>query len=152
MVKKSAGIMLYRFSKEMLEVLLVHPGGPFWAKKDDHAWSIPKGEFTEGEDPLEAAKRELKEETGIEASGTFIALTPVVQKSGKNVFAWALEKDTDPSLIISNSFSMEWQPRSGVRATFPEIDKASWFSIPEAKNKIVAAQFALIEELASKVL
>lgn len=151
MAKKSAGILLYRFREKIPEVLLVHPGGPFWARKDEQAWSIPKGEFEEGEDAFEAAKRELEEETGIRVSGKFIVLTPIVQKSGKIVFAWALEKDIDPLSVKSNSFSMEWPPRSGIQATFPEIDKAAWFSIAEAKNKIVAAQFALIAELANKI-
>ena len=151
MAKKSAGILLYRFSKQTLEVLLVHPGGPFWAKKDEHAWSIPKGEFEEGEDPLTAAKRELEEETGIKDLEKLIALTPVKQKSGKIVVAWAAEKDIDPLAITSNSFQMEWPPRSGIQAMFPEIDKAAWFSVAEAKNKIVAAQFSLIEELVNKI-
>lgn len=152
MAKKSAGILLYRFRKKILEVLLVHPGGPFWARKDHQAWSIPKGEFTDGEDALEAAKRELEEETGIRVSGKFIALFPIVQKGGKTVFAWALEKDIDPVIVSSNYFSMEWPPGSGKEAKFPEVDKAGWFSIAEAKNKIVAAQFSLIEELANKIL
>ncbi len=150
MAKKSAGILLYRFRKEILEVLLVHPGGPFWAGKDLHAWTIPKGELEEHEDAFEAAKREIAEETGITVSGKFIALTPVIQKSGKTVFAWALEKDIDPSTIKSNSFNIEWPPRSGIKKTFPEIDKAAWFTVQEAKDKIIAAQFAFIEELARK--
>lgn len=152
MAKTSAGIVLYRIRKKILEVLLVHPGGPFWAKKEDHAWSIPKGEYTEDEDPLEAAKRELAEETGIKVTGNFTPLTPVKQKSGKTVMAWALEKDIDASIIKSNSFTMEWPPRSGVQKTFPEIDKAAWFTVEEAKNKMIEAQFALVEELAKKVL
>ncbi|MGN6439254.1 MAG: NUDIX domain-containing protein [Agriterribacter sp.] len=151
MATTSAGIVLYRIRKKMLEVLLVHPGGPFWAKKDNHAWSIPKGEYTEDEDPLEAAKRELAEETGIKATGNFTPLTPVKQKGGKIVMAWALEKDIDPSIIKSNSFSMEWPPRSGIQKTFPEIDKAAWFTVEEAKNKMIEAQFALVEELAKKL-
>jgi predicted NUDIX family NTP pyrophosphohydrolase len=106
--KKSAGILLYRFHTNGPEVLLVHPGGPFWAKKDLSAWSIPKGEFAAGEDPLDAAKRELEEETGIRAEGNFIELTPVKQKSGKLVYAWALQKDIDPVAIKSNSFEIEW--------------------------------------------
>lgn len=151
MAKNSAGIILYRFRKNILEVLLVHPGGPFWEKKDEHAWSIPKGEAGENEDTLEAAKRELEEETGITATGNFIALTPVKQKSGKTVMAWALEKDVDPSVIVSNSFSIEWPPRSGIQKKFPEIDKAGWFTVEEAKSKIIEAQFALVEELAGKI-
>lgn len=151
MAKKSAGILLYRFRNAILEVLLVHPGGPFWAKKDNHAWSVPKGEFEDGEDPLEAAKRELEEETGIKATGKFIALTAITRKSGKNVMVWALQSDVDPSVIKSNSFNMEWPPGSGITKPFPEIDKAGWFTVEEAQNKIIAAQFALIEELAGKL-
>ena len=149
--KKSAGILLYRFSDGMLEVLLVHPGGPFWAKKDMGAWSIPKGEFETEEDPLSAAQRELEEETGIKAEGNFIELTPVKQKSGKLVYAWALEKDIDPSLIKSNSFEIEWPPKSGIKKSFPEIDKAAWFNKEEAVKKIIEGQVPLIEELEKRL-
>lgn len=149
--KKSAGILLYRFPTNGKEVLLVHPGGPFWAKKDDGAWSIPKGEFGAGEDPLDAAKRELEEETGIKADGNFIELTPVKQKSGKLVYAWALQKDIDPAAIKSNSFEIEWPPRSGIKKSFPEIDRAAWFAMNEARNKIIAGQAPLIDELEVKL-
>lgn len=146
MAKKSAGLLLYRIEKKMLEVFLVHPGGPFWAKKDDGAWSIPKGEFGDDEDPLVAAKRELEEETGFTVSGNFIELTPVKQKGGKIVYAWAVEANVDASSFKSNLFEMEWPPRSGKMNSFPEIDKAAWFNITEAKIKITAGQLSLIDE------
>jgi predicted NUDIX family NTP pyrophosphohydrolase len=149
--KKSAGILLYRFRNSVTEVLLVHPGGPFWAKKDLGAWSIPKGEFGTDEDPLDAAKRELEEETGIKADGDFIELTPVKQKSGKLVFAWALQKDTDPAAIKSNSFEMEWPLKSGIKKSFPEIDKAEWFTMKEAGSKIIDGQAPLIHELEARM-
>lgn len=147
MAKKSAGILFYRLRKKILNVLLVHPGGPFWAKKDAGTWSIPKGEIEENELPLAAALREVEEETGIKASGNFIELTPVKQKSGKIVYAWAVENDFDAEKITSNHFEMEWPPRSGTKKTFPEIDKAEWFSIEEAETKILSAQLPLIKEL-----
>jgi predicted NUDIX family NTP pyrophosphohydrolase len=149
--KKSAGIILYRFRNNLAEVLLVHPGGPFWAKKDEGAWSIPKGEFEDDEDPLDAAKREIEEETGVKVSGKFIELTPVRQKSGKLVYAWAMEKEVDPELITSNSFEMEWPPKSGKRTSFPEIDKAAWFTMDEAKMKIIEGQTPLLSELLTKL-
>ena len=150
MPKKSAGILLYRTMNKKLEVFLVHPGGPFWAKKDIGAWSIPKGEFDDDEEPLAAAKREFKEETGVEISGEFIQLASIKQKSGKIVYAWAVEGDIDPAKIKSNTFEIEWPPRSGKLQTFPEIDKAEWFNYIEAQKKIVLAQSPLIEELKSK--
>ena len=149
--RKSAGIILYRFRNNLPEVLLVHPGGPFWAKKDWGAWSIPKGEFDDDEAPLDAAKREIREETGIAVSGIFIELTPVRQKSGKLVYAWALEKDVDPEFITSNSFEIEWPPKSGMKKSFPEIDKAAWFNAEEAKKKIIEGQSALLSELLTKL-
>ena len=151
MPKKSAGILLYRTVNKKLEVFLVHPGGPFWAKKDKGAWSIPKGEFEDNEEPLAAAKREFKEETGIEISGDFIQLTSIKQKSGKIVYAWAVEGDIDPAKIKSTDVEIEWPPRSGRQQTFPEIDKAEWFTYIEAQNKIISAQSSLIEELKNKV-
>ena len=145
-------MLLYRFHNKMPQVLLVHPGGPFWIKKDLGAWSIPKGEFGLDEDPLEAAKRELEEETGIKATGgTFIELTPVKQKSGKLVHAWALHKDIDPASIRSNNFEMEWPPKSGNKKAFPEIDQAAWFNMDEAKKKVISAQAPLIDELKAKI-
>ena len=149
--KKSAGILLYRLINDDLEVLLVHPGGPFWTKKDLGAWSIPKGEFNEDEDPLDAAKREMEEETGIKVSGAFIELTPLKQKSGKTIYAWSLQKDIDPAQIKSNHFEMEWPPRSGKKKSFPEIDKASWFSPDQAAVKILAGQAAFLAELEKKL-
>jgi len=149
--KKSAGILLYRFHTSGTEVLLVHPGGPYWAKKDLGAWSIPKGEFGAEENPLDAAKRELEEETGIKAEGNFIELTPVKQKSGKLVYAWALQNDIDPAAIKSNSFEMEWPPGSGKIRSFPEIDRAEWFTMNEAGNKIIDGQAPFIHELAAKI-
>jgi len=134
-----------------MEVFLVHPGGPYWAKKDEGAWSIPKGEFDENEEPLAAAKREFREETGIQISGKFIQLNPVKQKSGKLVYAWAVEGDIDPEKIKSNSFEIEWPPRSGKMKSFPEIDKAAWFQLSDAQKKIIEAQSALIKELESKI-
>lgn len=147
MVKQSAGILLYRFKHHTMEVLLVHPGGPFWAKKDAAAWSIPKGEFDDAEDALDAAKREFKEETGIAVNGDFIALKPVKLKSGKVIYAFALQGDLDASLISSNYFEIEWPPRSGKRQSFPEVDKSEWFTIAVAKEKINAAMVPLLDEL-----
>ncbi|MEP7277105.1 MAG: NUDIX domain-containing protein [Bacteroidota bacterium] len=146
-MKKNAGILLYKFVDNKPTVLLVHPGGPFWKNKDAGAWSIPKGEFTEDEDALEAARREFEEETGTACSGNFIALSPVKQASGKMVYTWALEKDLDTSKIKSNEFTMEWPPKSGMQQSFPEIDKAQWFSTAMANQKINAAQVGLIAEL-----
>ncbi len=129
-----------------LEVLLVHPGGPFWAKKDKGAWSIPKGEFQD-EAPLDAAIREVKEELGLTLSGHFIELTPVKQPGGKWVYAWALEGQCDTANITSNTFTMEWPPRSGRVQKFPEVDRAEWFGIEEAKKKILGGQLPLLEQL-----
>jgi predicted NUDIX family NTP pyrophosphohydrolase len=151
MSKKSAGILLYRIKNKMLEVLLVHPGGPFWIKKDAGAWTIPKGELNENEEPFDAAMREMKEETGIILKGNFIELTPVKQKGGKLVYAWAKEQDVDLSDIKSNEFEMEWPPKSGKKKLFPEIDKADWFDLKTAKEKMNAGQLSLIEELIIKL-
>jgi predicted NUDIX family NTP pyrophosphohydrolase len=151
MAKKSAGILLYRIKQNQPEVLLVHPGGPFWAKKDLGSWSIPKGEYEEGEDPLDAAKREVEEETGLKVKGPFIELAPVKQKSGKLVVAWAAEGDFDPATIKSNEFEMEWPPKSGKRKAFPEVDKAGWFIISEAVEKIVEGQIPLLKEMEQKL-
>jgi predicted NUDIX family NTP pyrophosphohydrolase len=145
--KKSAGILMYRRRHGVLEVFLVHPGGPFWAKKDVGAWSIPKGEYSEQENPLEAARREFQEETGWESSGEFIPLTPRRQPSGKMISAWAVEGNCDASAIRSNSFTLEWPPRSGKQSEFPEVDRAGWFSIPEAEEKILKGQAGFLQEL-----
>lgn len=147
MPKKSAGILFYRVHNHLKQVLLVHPGGPFWAKKDAGAWSIPKGEIEADEEPLTAAIREVAEETGVVAKGNFIELVPAKQKSGKLVFAWALLHDFDETNIKSNEFEMEWPPKSGNKKSFPEIDKAGWFSLQIAKEKIVSGQVAFLEEL-----
>jgi predicted NUDIX family NTP pyrophosphohydrolase len=132
-------------------IFLVHPGGPFWAKKDMGAWSIPKGEFEDDESPLDAAIREMKEETGIKVSGTFIELNPVKQKGGKVIYAWAIQMDFDPAQITSNSFELEWPPKSGKKKLFPEIDKAAWFNFDEVKIKIIEGQASLISELKYKL-
>jgi predicted NUDIX family NTP pyrophosphohydrolase len=150
-MKQSAGILLYRRNTHALQVFLVHPGGPFWKNKDAGAWSIPKGEFIVGEDPLDAAKREFAEETGFACTGDFLKLEPVKQKSGKMVYAWALEMDVDTALIKSNEFEMEWPPGSGKATRFPEIDKAAWFEPAEAKQKIIPSQAQFIDELLTKL-
>ena len=144
--RKSSGILLYRF-KESLEIFLVHPGGPFWSNKDDGAWTIPKGELEEDEAPLDTAKREFEEETGQKISGAFLELTPIVQKAGKMVYAWALEGDIDANDISCTTFKIEWPPKSGKWKTYHEVDKAAWFTWSEAKKKINPAQVALITEL-----
>jgi predicted NUDIX family NTP pyrophosphohydrolase len=139
---------MYRRRGGELEVFLVHPGGPFWARRDQGAWSIPKGEYAPGEDPLAAARREFAEETGILADGDAIALSPIRQKGGKLIRAFALEGDCDPSAIESNRFTMEWPPRSGRQQEFPEVDRAGWFTLDAARKKLLDAQVALVEELA----
>jgi len=148
--KKSAGLLVYRRRNGNLEVLLVHPGGPFWAKKDEGAWSIPKGEIAEEEEPLKAARREFFEETGFHMDGKFIALTPLKQRGGKWVYAWAVEGDCNAESIRSNVFSLEWPPRSGKSREFPEVDRAAWFPLEQAKQKILKSQLSLLEELRPK--
>ena len=142
---------MYRVQGDELEFLLVHPGGPLWKAKDAGIWSIPKGEIHPGEDGLEAAKREFEEELGFKAQGPFVELTPITQKSGKIVHAWAFASDCDPSQIRSNTFSMEWPPHSGRMGTFPEVDRAAFFSLEQAKARINPAQTALLEELLQKL-
>ena len=150
MARRSAGIVLYRSGAAGVEVLLVHPGGPFWAKKDAGAWSIPKGEYEDGEDPLACALREFEEETGTRlASDEVVELGSVRQKSGKQVTAWAVAGDLDPDNVRSNTFVMEWPPRSGRQAEFPEIDRAEWFGLDEARAKLVPAQAELVDRLAA---
>lgn len=144
---KSAGILLFRKISAAPEFFLVHPGGPFWKNKDNGAWSIPKGEYHEGEEPLEAARREFEEETGFAVNGNFIELTPVKQKSGKWVSAWACEKNIEAAVIRSNTFPLEWPPRSGKFIQVPEVDRAQWFKYEDAKNKLLPAQVPLLEEL-----
>ena len=143
----SAGLLLFRKRGGSLQVFLVHPGGPLWSKKDAGVWSIPKGLVDQGENPLEGAKREFHEETGFTASGQFIPLRPVKLRSGKVIQAWAIEGDCDAGMIKSNTFSMEWPPHSGRQQEFPEVDRAAWFDIEEAKQKINHGQRELLEEL-----
>ncbi|MGH9931301.1 MAG: NUDIX domain-containing protein [Pyrinomonadaceae bacterium] len=146
--KQSAGLLLYRLSSGKLEVLLVHPGGPFWKNKDDGSWTIPKGEFDENEDPLTAAKREFEEETGTPApSGEYIPLQPIKQRAGKMVHAWAIEAEFDSASLRSNTFSIEWPPKSGKQQEFPEIDRAAWMEPEMARRKILQAQVGLVEEV-----
>lgn len=147
MAKKSAGLLMYRRRQGVLEVFLVHPGGPFWAKKDAGSWSIPKGEYGPEKDPLEVAKREFQEETSFPASGKFTPLTPRKQPSGKVITAWAFEGDCDASAIESNTFPMEWPPHSGKQQEFPEVDRAGWFPIPAAREKILKGQVGFLDEL-----
>lgn len=147
MPKQSAGILLYRNINSQLQVFLVHPGGPFFKNKDAGAWSIPKGEFDNDENPLAAAKREFLEETGQAIEGDFIKLSPVKLKSGKTIYAWAVKGDIDHETIVSNLFEIERPPKSGKIAAFPEIDRAAWFDVEEAVVKINAGQVGLVEEL-----
>lgn len=139
---------MYRMRGGELQVFLVHPGGPYWARRDAGAWSIPKGEYEESEDALTAAQRELAEETGFSVGPPFLPLTPVRQPGGKEVIAWAAEGDCDPAALRSNVFSMEWPPRSGRQAEFPEVDRADWWSIPEAMEKILPGQRPLLQQVA----
>ena len=150
-MKRSAGILLYKYVAGAPYVLLVHPGGPFWRNKDLGAWSIPKGEIGEGEDHLAAAIREFAEETGVTLSGEFVALGEVKQKGGKIVTAFAHCRDLDPAAIKSNAFEIEWPPRSGRRQAFPEIDRAEWFDLQAAQDKINASQAVLIERLRAAI-
>ncbi len=151
MPKTSAGILLYRRKDDVLRVFLIHPGGPFFANKDAGAWSVPKGELDEGEDALAAARREFEEETGCGLEGPFTPLSPIKQKGGKIVLAWATEGDCDADAIRSNTFALEWPPKSGSVRDFPEVDRAGWFTVDEAKKKINFAQAALLDELVSKI-
>jgi predicted NUDIX family NTP pyrophosphohydrolase len=147
--KQSAGILLHRRRDGRLEVLLAHPGGPFWERKDLEAWSVPKGELEPGEDPLAAAKREFAEETGLALSGPFAPLGSVKQKSGKTVHAWAVEGDFDPAKLVCNTFEMEWPARSGKMQSFPEIDRVEWFDLDTARRKMNPAQTAFLDRLAA---
>lgn len=149
MKRPSAGILLYRYKAGELEVLLVHPGGPFWARKDLGAWTIPKGERLEGEDDFTAARREFQEETGTAVDGDFLDLGEVRQSGGKIVHAWALERDLDPSRITSNSFEMEWPPKSGIKKEFPEIDRGDWFNLAVAATKLLPSQLPFLDRLAA---
>jgi predicted NUDIX family NTP pyrophosphohydrolase len=147
MPKHSAGLLFYRRRGRGIEVLLVHPGGPFWARKDEGVWSIPKGEYAPGEDPLAAARREFEEETGARAEGEAVALGAFRQSSGKIVDAWAVEGDFDPTTLESNTFTMEWPPRSGRMREVPEVDRAAWFTPEEAARKLLKGQRPILEAL-----
>jgi predicted NUDIX family NTP pyrophosphohydrolase len=151
MARQSAGLLMYRMRGERLEVLLVHPGGPFWVRKDRGAWSVPKGEFGPGEEPLAAAQREFHEETGFTAVGPFAPLDPIKQSGGKIVHAWACAGDCDPDAIKSNAFSLEWPPRSGNVQEFPEIDRAAWFTVEEARDRIFKSQQPLLDQLKQRL-
>jgi predicted NUDIX family NTP pyrophosphohydrolase len=148
--KRSAGLLVYR-RRDTVEVFLVHPGGPFWAKKDAGSWSLPKGEFEEGEDPLEAAKREFVEETGFEVEGAFHPLEPLTQPGGKVIHAWAIESDCDAEQIRSSVFTMEWPPKSGRMQAFPEVDRAAWFTLDEARKRLLAGQTNFIDQLSASL-
>jgi predicted NUDIX family NTP pyrophosphohydrolase len=147
MPRESAGLLVFRTTGGEIEVLLVHPGGPFWARRDAGAWSIPKGEIADSEDPLAAARREVAEELGWAPTGDVMSLTPIKQKAGKVVHAWAIRGDWDPTTIRSNMFEIEWPRGSGRIQRFPEIDRAAWFSLAEARKRILPAQIPLLDEL-----
>ena len=151
MGKESAGLLMYRVKTGKLEFLLVHPGGPFWKAKDAGAWTLPKGELGAGEEPLTAAKREFEEELGLKPSGPFVELGSIKQKAGKVVHAWAFAGDCEPSQLQSNTFEMEWPPRSGRRQTFPEVDRAEFFAIEIAREKINPAQRPFLEKLSERL-
>ena len=151
MPKQSAGLLLYRRNDHGLEVFLVHPGGPYWSKKDHGAWSIPKGEYTDSEEPLAAAQREFKEETGFTVDGVFVALGSIRQTGGKVVSVWALEGDCDPEKLVSNFCELEWPPRSGRTIEIPEVDRGSWFSLNEAHARILPGQSPMLARLAESV-
>jgi predicted NUDIX family NTP pyrophosphohydrolase len=150
MAKRSAGILMYRGTVPLHELLLVHPGGPFWAKKDRGAWSIPKGEYEAGEEPLDCAIREFEEELGVtppSSRAAYLDLGEIVQPGRKSVAAWAVEGDFDPTTLTSNHFEMEWPPKSGRRQSFPEVDRAAWFSPELAREKIMPGQLSFIDRL-----
>jgi len=151
MPKRSAGLLMFRRRNKELEVFLVHPGGPFWAGKDEGAWTVPKGEYVYGEEPLDAARREFKEETGFEAVGQFVDLGTIKQPSGKVVVAWAFEGDCDPQKLVSNFCSIEWPPRSGKMIEIPEVDRGGWFTLGTAQAAILKSQQPFLEALAKKV-
>ncbi|HSH40830.1 MAG TPA: NUDIX domain-containing protein [Arenicellales bacterium] len=151
MSRHSAGILLYRIRDGRLQVLLAHPGGPYWARRDEGAWSIPKGLIDADEDPLAAARREFREETGCDVDGNFVELGSVRQPGGKLVQAWALEHDLDPSTLHSNRFTMEWPPHSGQFRDFPEIDRAQWFCIDDAREKILKGQREFLQRLQRRI-
>lgn len=151
MAKRSAGLLLYRHRDHVTEVFLVHPGGPFWAKKELGAWSIPKGEYAEDEDPLSAARREFAEETGFPAPATTLDLGDLKQAGGKIVIAWAAEGDCDPEKLVSNNCQIEWPPRSGRSMEIPEVDRAAWFNLDEARRRILKGQLPFLDRLVQKL-
>jgi predicted NUDIX family NTP pyrophosphohydrolase len=151
MPRTSAGLLPYRRREGRVQVFLVHPSGPFWVNKDEHAWSVAKGEIEADEDLLESAHREFFEETGLRLAGPAIPLAPVRQAGGKLVHVWAIEADIDPSVVQSNSFPLEWPPRSGQVRQFPEVDRAAWFDLADARSKIHKGQVALLDEMKSKL-
>jgi predicted NUDIX family NTP pyrophosphohydrolase len=151
MAKRSAGLLMFRRTGSELEVFLVHPGGPFWSGKDSGAWTVPKGEYVDGEEPLDAARREFAEETGFLAAGEFIDLGTIRQTSGKVVIAWAFEGDCDPAQLVSNSCEIEWPPRSGKKVEIPEVDRGAWFSVARARQAILKSQEPFLDVLASKL-
>lgn len=147
-MKKSAGLLMYRLSGSAgVEVLLAHPGGPFWTNKDDGAWTLPKGGYEEPEQPLDAARREFAEETGFESQPPFLELGEIVQKGGKRILAWAFAGDCDPSALRSNTFEIEWPPRSGRLQSYPEVDRVAWFGPEDARRKLNPAQAAWVDRL-----
>jgi predicted NUDIX family NTP pyrophosphohydrolase len=151
MPAKSAGILVFRRRLHAVEVFLVHPGGPFWAKKDDHAWSLPKGIYDDAEEPLVAAKREFEEETGITVDGRFLPLGEFKQPGGKLVTAYAVESDIDETQVKSNRFEMEWPPKSGRRQSFPEVDRAQWFDVETAAHKVHKGQIPILQALVKQL-
>jgi predicted NUDIX family NTP pyrophosphohydrolase len=144
---RSAGLLMFRRRSGVTEVLLAHPGGPFWSRRDEAAWTLPKGEIAPGEDPLAAARREFLEETGFASAPPFLPLGELRQKSGKRISAWAFEGDADPAALVSNLFEMEWPPRSGRMQSFPEVDRVGWFGLEEARRKLIAGQAPFIDSL-----
>lgn len=151
MPRRSAGLLMYRLRNQTVEVLLVHPGGPFWANKDLGAWSIPKGEYSEPEEPLDAARREFQEETGFVAQGDFLELGVLKQAGGKIISAWAFAGDCDPVNLVSNRFPLEWPPHSGRVIEFPEVDRCAWFSIADATEHILKSQRPFLQMLSEKL-
>jgi predicted NUDIX family NTP pyrophosphohydrolase len=149
--KQSAGLLLYRKRRGLLQVFLVHPGGPFWAKRDNGVWSIPKGELENSENALETARREFTEETSFSIDGPFVPLKAIKQPSGKVVSAWAVEGDADAAMLRSNTFRMEWPPRSGQKQEFPEVDRGGWFYLAEARRKLLPGQVPFVDELAAMI-
>jgi predicted NUDIX family NTP pyrophosphohydrolase len=147
MPARSAGLLPFRRTARGLEVLLVHPGGPFWARRDEGAWSLAKGELEPGEEPLAAAVREVEEETGFRLEGPYLPLGEVVQRGGKRVVAWAVEGELDPAAVRSQPFSLEWPPRSGRLREFPEVDRAAWFALPEARRRLLPSQLPFLDAL-----